>query len=119
MKKALTFSSLFVLGGYAMIELANSLGAQLPDELSLGNAFAAFAGILFVAIMLADYGPKVRPIPLPVRVRRFSQPPRISIAAAHHHVYAIRRGAEAARLGVPSRVVVFPRNTPTRCRRAA
>ncbi|ACB76321.1 hypothetical protein [Opitutus terrae] len=117
MKKLLSLSALFVLAGYAVVDLAKFSGAALPSVLNAGNAFVLFATLGFALLLHADYGRKVRPIPLPVRAKL---PRWHSVAVAQRHVYAIRRGVEAARLApAPSRVVVFPRRVSSRHERAA
>jgi hypothetical protein len=118
MKKLLTLTSVFVLIAAAATELATSAGLHAPATLGLGNAFLTFTVATFALIVLADYGRKPRTLSL--RLRPAAALRRPSIAAAHHHVYAIRRGAEAARLArVPSRITYFPRRTHVRCERAA
>lgn len=119
MKHTLLLSSLAILGSYVSVELARASGIQVPATLNAGNAFVAFVVVVGALIVLADYGrklPALRTAPVTVATART---PGRSIAAAHHHVYAIRRGTQAARLAHPSRVVVFPRQTSTRLRRVA
>jgi hypothetical protein len=118
MKKLLTLTSVFVLVAAAGSELATSAGLHAPATLGVGDAFLALTVAIFALIVLADYGPKPRPIAL--RLQPTATLRRPSIAAAHHHVYAIRRGAEAARLArVSSRMAYFPRRTHIRWERAA
>lgn len=120
MKTHLILSSLLILAGYAAIELAKSAGVSLPDALNVGNAVIAFTVVSLALVVLADYGPKVRPIPVVFRTRRIAVPCRRSVAVAHHHLYAIRRGAEAARLAAaPARVAVYPKNNVASWKRAA
>lgn len=120
MKTHLAFSALVVAGSYAAVELARSVGVSLPVWLNLGNAFLAFTVVTTALVVTADYGPKSRPIALPAPVRRMKSLRPHSIAAAHHHLYAIRRGAEAARLSAPPMcVTVYPRNNVAHWKRAA
>lgn len=119
MKNILSRSALLVLSGYVLADAARSLGLYVPDALNLGSAFLAYVGVMSALLLVADYGPKARPVKLPVFTRN-TQQHRPSVAAAYRHVYAIRRGAEAARLAkAPGRIVIFPHNTPARRQRAA
>lgn len=119
MKNALTLSSLVLVAAITIAELVRSAGLQAPHVLGIGQAALAFSALVLTQLMLADYGAKARPIALPGS-RRFPHARRLgSTASAYHHVYAVRRGIEAARLASPNRVVVSPRRTPLHSRTAA
>ncbi len=120
MKKLLTLSSLLIVGGYAAVELARDAGVRLPAAFTPVNALIAFTLVSLSLIALADYGPKSRAIAVRAPARREGPKRLHSIAAAHHHVHAIRRGAEAARLAsISPAVVCFPRRRSVRLQRAA
>lgn len=124
MKSHLALSSLLVITGYAVVDVARYAGVSLPTFLNAQNALSAFVLLSLALVVLSDYGRKVRPIALPARtwtphVRRHLRPAHGSIAAAQRHIYAIRRGSEAARLAPAPKIVIFPRNLSARQDRAA
>jgi hypothetical protein len=116
MKNALTLFSLGLFAAIASAELARSAGFQAPHILSISNGVIALSVVLLLKLLLADYGAKARPVALPVSRRSTDALRRGSIASAYHHIYAVRRGVEAARLATPNRVVVFPRRAPIHSR---
>jgi hypothetical protein len=112
MKNTLALSSLVIFAAVASAELVRAAGLQAPSLLNFSNGILAFSAVLLMQLLLADYGAKVRPIALP-RSRPLARSlRRPSMASAYHHVYAVRRGTETARLATPNRAVTFPRRLP-------
>jgi hypothetical protein len=119
MKNLLTLSSLIITGGYIAAEIAESAGVSLPAAINAENALIAFTVVFAALTLFSDYAPKA-PRATAARALAVRAARTGNTASVRRQGYAIRRGAEAARLAnPPARVVLFPKTPATCCDHAA